>query len=258
MYPVLFQIGPITIYTYGFFVAIGLMLGISIALKQAKRDGLDYQKILDGAFYIILAGIIGSRIFYVIQNFPLYKSNLLNIFKLWEGGLVFYGGLLLGIPVAWIIIKRQGFSILNFFDLFAPSMAIGQAVGRIGCFFAGCCYGLPTQIPWEVTFTHPQSLAPKGIPLHPTQLYSSLACFIIFVILVSFRRHTRFTGELFCLYLILHSGARFTIEFFRGDPRLWFWNQTISLPQVISILIFTTAVFLYVYLKKNIQYKISK
>ena len=253
MYPILFQIGPVTIYTYGFFVATGLMLGISLALIQAKKEGYDSQKILDGVFYIILAGIIGSRIFYVIQNLASYKDSPLNVFKLWEGGLVFYGGFLLGIPVAWILIRRQGFSFLDFFDLFAPSMAIGQAVGRIGCFFAGCCYGLPTQLPWGVTFTHPQSLALKGIPLHPTQLYSSLACFIIFFILVSFRKHIRFTGQLFCLYLILHSGSRFTIEFFRGDPRPWFWNQTISLPQLISLFIFITAAFLYFYCKKTHQ-----
>jgi len=255
MHPVLFQIGPITIYTYGVFVACGFILGISLALRQAKREGYDPQIILDLAFYVILAGIIGSRIFYVIQNLSSYKGSPLSVWKIWEGGLVFHGGLLFAIPVAWILIKRQNFSFWGMLDLFAPSLAIGQALGRIGCFFAGCCYGLPTQLPWGVTFTDPKSLALQGIPIHPTQLYHLSACLMIFLILIFFRKPSRFTGQLSCLYLSLHSAFRFIIEFFRGDPRYWLWNQTITLTQVISSIVFLLAIFLYFYFKRHDQFK---
>ena len=255
MHPVLFQIGPLTIYTYGVFVASGFILGISLALRQAKKEGYDPQTILDLVFYIILAGIIGSRIFYVIQNFVSYRNSPLDVFKIWEGGLVFSGGLLFAVPVGFILIKRQRLSFWEMFDLLAPSLAIGQALGRIGCFYAGCCYGLPTQLPWGVTFTHPQSLALKGVPLHPTQLYHSSACFIIFFILIYFRKHLRFTGQLSCLYLGLHSLSRVIIEFFRGDPRVWLWGQTITLTQTISVLLFLLALFLFFYFRHYNQYE---
>jgi len=251
MHPVLFHIGHLTIYTYGVFVATGLLLGISLALRQAKREGYDHQIILDMSFYIIVVAIIGSRIFYVFQNLSFYKNNPLGVFKLWEGGLVFYGGLLFAVPVGWVFVKRHQLSFWRIFDLFAPSLAIGQAIGRIGCFFAGCCYGLPTQLPWGVTFTHPHSLALKGISLHPTQLYAACSGFIVFLILIFFRKHIRFTGQLSCIYLLFHSVFRFTIEFFRGDPRGYVFDQTISVPQTLSVLIFISTLIFYFYLLKR-------
>lgn len=251
MHPVLFQLGPITIYTYGLFVATGLLLGITLALRQARREGLNSQLLLDMFFYIILAAIIGARILYVIQNVSSYRGNPLAVFKLWEGGLVFHGGLLGAIPVAWFFIKRYDLSFWSVFDVVAPSLAIGQALGRIGCFFAGCCYGIPTDVPWAVTFTHPRSLAPLGIALHPTQLYSSLGCFIIFFVLVGLRKHRSFSGQLACLYLLFHSVFRFSVEFLRGDPKFWFWNHTLSHPQVISVGIFGSALVCYWYCRKH-------
>ncbi|RLA94719.1 MAG: prolipoprotein diacylglyceryl transferase [Deltaproteobacteria bacterium] len=246
MHPVLFQIGPLTIYTYGLFVASGLILGISLALKEAKREGYDSQVILDLVFYLILTGIIGSRVFFVAQNFSFYKASPLSIFKIWEGGLVFHGGLVFAIPVGWILVKRQKLLFWKIFDLLAPSLAIGQALGRIGCFCAGCCYGAPTELPWAVTFNHPQTLAPQGIPLHPTQLYAAAANFLIFIILMFSRQKIQFTGQLSCLYLCLHSVFRFIIELFRGDPRVWIYNHTISLTQGISILVFLAAIIISV------------
>lgn len=251
MHPVLLKIGPLSIYTYGVFAAIGLLFGISLALRQAKKEGYDPQKILDLFFYSILAGIIGSRVFYVVQHLSTFQGNLLDAFKLWEGGLVFYGGLLFAVPVAWFLLKRQNLSFWKTFDLIAPSMAIGQALGRIGCFYAGCCYGLPTQLPWGVTFTHPESLALKGIPLHPAQLYDAGAGGIIFFILIVFRKHTRFPGQLSLMYLCLHSIFRFFIELFRGDPRLWIGGHTITLTQVISISIFWLSIGLYFYFRNK-------
>jgi len=249
MHPVLFHLGPLTIYTYGFFVAVGLLVGLSLALKEAKRKGFDPQAILDLIFYAVLAGIIGARIFYVTQNFSFYKDNLLSIVKLWEGGLVFQGGLIAAIPVAWIFLKKKKLVFWKTFDVLAPYMALGQAFGRIGCFFAGCCYGKPTGIAWAVTFTDPKTLALAGIPLHPTQLYSALGLFLIFLILLVLRKFTRFPGQLSCFYLILDSSFRFFVEFFRGDPRGQFWGP-FSPAQIICIITFVVAFSLYFYLKR--------
>jgi len=248
MHPVLFKLGPLTIYTYGVFVASGFILGISLALRQARKEGYDPQTILDLVFYIIVAGIVGSRLFYIAQNLAFYRSSPLSVFMIWEGGLVFHGGLLFALPVGWILIKRHNLSFWGLFDLLAPSLAIGQALGRIGCFYAGCCYGLPTQLPWAVTFTDPKSLAFQGAPLHPAQLYAAAANCIIFLALVFFRKHIRFSGQLSCIYLGLHAVFRFVIELYRGDLRLLLFNQTISLTQVLSALLFLLAIFLYFYL----------
>ena len=252
MHPILCQVGPLTIYTYGLFVALGLLVGLSLALKEANRKGFDPQAILDLVFYTVLAGIIGARIFYVAQNFSFYKENLLSIVKIWEGGLVFQGGLIFAIPIAWALVKKKKLSFWQTFDVLAPYMALGQAFGRIGCFFAGCCYGKPTNLPWAVTFTDPKTLAFAGIPLHPTQLYSSLGLFLIFFILILWRKHTKFFGQLACLYLILDSSFRFFVEFFRNDPRGQFWGQ-FSPAQVICLITFFTAFSFYFYLKSAHQ-----
>jgi phosphatidylglycerol:prolipoprotein diacylglycerol transferase len=252
MHPVLCQVGPLTIYTYGLFVALGLLVGLSLALKEAKRKGFDSQAILDLVFYTVLAGIIGARIFYVAQNFSFYKENLWSIVKIWEGGLVFQGGLIFAIPIAWALVKKKKLSFWQTFDVLAPYMALGQAFGRIGCFFAGCCYGKSTSLPWAVTFTDPRTLALAGIPLHPTQLYSAAGLFFIFLMLFFLQKRTKFSGQLSCLYLILHSFFRFFVEFFRDDPRGQFWGQ-LSLPQGICLITFFIALFLYFYLQRAYQ-----
>lgn len=251
MHPVLFSIGPITIHAYGFFVALGLLVGISLGLREARKVGYEPQPLMDTIFYVVLAGIIGARLFYVAQNFSAYRAHPFDVFKLWEGGLVFYGALLGGLPVGWYFMKRHGYGFWALFDSFAPSFAIGQAFGRIGCFFAGCCYGCRTDVPWAVTFTHPQSLAEKGVPLHPTQLYNAAALIIIFFILYGVRNRTRFTGQLMCVYLILHSMVRFGVEYLRNDDRLYILGLPISVTQIISIALFLGGVVSYIVLSRK-------
>ena len=232
MYPVLLKFGPLTIHTYGVLVATGFLLGIGLAVLQAKKEGIPSNKIVDLGFYILLSAIIGSRLFFIFINASHYIKNPLDIFKIWEGGLVFYGGILFAIPTV----------IWNIADVFAPSIAIGHSIGRIGCFFAGCCYGKPAEgLPWAVTFTNPQSLAQIGIPLHPTQLYESAGEFINFLILITLRRYKSFDGQLFLTYVLLYSILRFIVEFFRGDIGRGFIIYNISLSQGLSILMFLIA-----------------
>lgn len=241
MYPILFTVGPITIYTYGLFIALAFLAGISLATLWAKREGIDPEKIIDLSFYLILAAIIGSRSLYVLINFNYYLAHPLAIWQIWEGGLVFYGGLIAAAAVGLIYIKKKGLHVWQIADIFAPSIALGQVIGRWGCFFAGCCYGKPTDLPWAITFHDPASLAPLGIPLYPTQLYSSLKDLIILAILILMQKRKSFHGQLFCSYIFFYAVLRFIVEFFRGDPRGFIPGGLISTAQALGVALFILA-----------------
>lgn len=243
MHPILFRLGPLTLHTYGFLVAAGFLTGIAFAVIQAKKEGIPSDKIIDLGFYIILAAIIGSRLLFILINAGHYIANPLDIFKIWEGGLVFYGGILLAVPTAIWYVTKNRLGLWNTADIFAPSIAIGHAFGRLGCFAAGCCYGkAAAALPWGVIFTDPDCLAPTNVALHPTQLYESAGEFINFLILISLRRYRTFNGQLFMSYLVLYSVLRFTVEFFRGDVERGFIFQNLSVSQGISIAMLLTGV----------------
>lgn len=237
MHPVLIRIGPLTIHTYGVLVAAGFLLGLGLAVRQAKKEGISPERIVDIGFYVLLAALIGSRLFFIAVNPGYYFRHPLDIFKIWEGGLVFYGGLILAIPTALWYMRRHDLDVWKMSDIFAPSVAIGHAIGRLGCFSAGCCFGKPADLPWAITFLDPECLATTGIPLHPTQLYESLGELINFVILVTLRRYQSFKGQLFLAYLILYSVLRFTVEIFRGDAARGYIVVGISVSQGISIIV---------------------
>ncbi len=246
MHPVLIRIGPFTIHTYGVFIAAGFLLGLALAVKQAKKEGIPQERIIDIGFYGLLAAIVGSRLFFIFINAGYYLKRPLDVFKIWEGGLVFYGGLILAIPVAIWYIRKNGLDLWKITDMFAPSLAIGHAIGRLGCFSAGCCYGRPANLPWAVTFTDPECLARIGIPLHPTQLYESIGEFLNFLILIVLRRHQSFKGQLFWTYIVLYSALRFIVEFFRGDEARGYIFSGISVSQGISIIIGLVAVIVLI------------
>jgi phosphatidylglycerol:prolipoprotein diacylglycerol transferase len=243
MHPILFKIGPLTIRAYGVLVAAGFLLGLGLAVKQAKKEGIPPDRIVDLGFYILLSALIGSRLFFVLINAGHYMKNPLDIFKIWEGGLVFYGGVLFAVPTVLWYVKKNSLGIWSTADLVAPSIAIGHAIGRIGCFFAGCCHGKPADgLLWAVTFTDPNSLAITGIPLHPTQLYESLGEFFNFFILITLRRYKSFNGQLFMSYILFYSILRFIVEFYRGDVGRGFITSWLSVSQGISILMFLVAI----------------
>lgn len=244
MYPVLFKIGYITIYTYGVFIASAFLLATFLAAMEGKRVGIDPQKIHDICFYILLSAIVGSRALFVIVNYKDFTNNPLKIIAIWEGGLVFYGGMVMAVGVVIYYLKRNKMDIWKTADVLAPFAAVGQAVGRWGCFFAGCCYGRPTSLPWGITFTNKLSLAPIGIPLHPAQIYSSINGIIIFIILMRLRLRKRFNGQIFWSYGILYSILRYILELFRGDERGYVIKNLVSTSQFISILFFITSIYM--------------
>lgn len=226
MFPILLRLGPFTLFgstfgpfslhTYGILVAAGFVVALLVILRGAKREGLPAEPTMDLAFMTVLSAIVGSRLLYVALNFGEYLAEPLRAFKVWEGGLVFHGGLLLAIPVCRYVIRRAGLPLWRTADVFAPAIAVGQAVGRLGCFAAGCCYGCPTGQTWGMTYTDPEALAPLHVPLFPVQLFSSLSGWVIFGTLLLYRRHRRAEGQVFWLYLVLASVARVIEDLFRS------------------------------------------
>ena len=251
MFPNLFTIGPFTLHSYGLLVAIGFITGITITTKLGKHEGISSEKIMDMGFIIVLSAILGSRLLYVIINSRYFIQNPLEILYIWEGGLVFSGGLLGVILIMIFYTRKHKLSLFKIGDLWAPAIAIGQAIGRLGCLMAGCCYGKPTDLGFGLTFTNPHSLAPLNIPLHPTQLYSAITGFIIFGILMLLYKKRTFNGQVFLWFLILHSTARLFVERFRGDERGIFLNSNMTTTQLVAMLILMASVISLMILKRK-------
>lgn len=251
MFPDLLTVGTFTIHTYGACIALGALLGILLITHEAKKQGYNQQQILDLAFYLLIAAIIGSRVFYILLNPGYYLQHPLEMLMIWRGGLVFYGGFLFAFAACFLYLKRKNLPFLKTCDLLVPGLALGEVFGRIGCFFAGCCYGDPTTLPWSVTFTHPHSLAKLGVPLHPTQLYASLKALLIFIILMSFRRRQRGEGQITWLYILLYAIGRLIIEQLRGDERGLLIFGVITLTQAIAFLMIPLSLVMVVYLGRR-------
>lgn len=235
MYPVLISIGSFTLYTYGLFVAIGLLSAMSLSKHLGKKEGLVPQQITDLYFVILLSAIIGARGLYVLISFDSYKDNPVDIFKIWEGGLVFFGGFIIAVIAVLIYIRQKKMPLWKTADIIAPGIALGHALGRIGCFFAGCCHGQRCDLPFAIVFTHPQSLAPLNTALHPTQLYMIASNLFLLMITLYVFKHRKFHGMVFLTYIMLYSFFRSIIEFFRGDFRGDFFLDFISLSQGIGL-----------------------
>src|ERR1044072_4569087 len=187
MYPELFSLGPITVYTYGVLLAASSLLGLQFAIARARRWGLDANRVLDLGIYIIIAALVGAKLLLVITDFDQFKASPADRLSIARSGGLFSGGLITAIAVAFWYIHRHALPFWTTCDAFAPAIALGHVTGRLGCFAAGCCYGKSTNVPWAVVFTDPAAAAnvgtPLGIPLHPTQLYESSAEVLILLLL---------------------------------------------------------------------------
>ncbi len=253
MFPILFRLGGLTIYAYGFFLILGIVVAGILAILRVRKEDLriPFERLADLFFYAVLSAIVGSRILFVLINFDLYRENPLRIFKIWEGGLVFYGGLILAIGVSIGYMRWYRLPIRKLFDLISPLLALGLFFGRIGCFFAGCCYGKETSLPWGVIFTDPNSLARLNVPLHPTQLYDAANGLVIFLFLLWKEKRKAFDGQIFLFFLLLYSTFRFFIEMLRGDPRGFLFQDVISTSQGIGIFLAILSIFMLFFLRKR-------
>ena len=232
-------IGKITIHGYGLMIAIGILCCIAMGMYRAKKYKLNPEAVIDIALYGVLAGFLGAKLLYVIVEFPAFIKDPLSV--LGSEGFVVYGGIILGVLAAIIYCKVKGLVFLEYFDLCAPSISLAQGFGRIGCFLAGCCYGRETQSFLGVVVPA-NSMAPAGIKVLPTQLFSSAGDFLITAILLLYYKKIKHTGDGGALYMILYGVGRFLIEFLRADDR---GNiGMLSTSQMISIVIVAGAVVL--------------
>jgi phosphatidylglycerol:prolipoprotein diacylglycerol transferase len=220
MFPRLFHLGSFSQSTYGVLVALAFLVALWVIARLARRAGLNSDAVVNLGILCGLSAIVGAKIMMFLVDIPYYARNPGEIFSLetLQAGGVFYGGLIAALIVAVVYMRRHHLPALPTADVFAPGIALGHGIGRLGCFAAGCCYGLPTRLPWGVRYTDPLSQVARdylGLPLHPTQLYESAAEFLIFGILYWRIRRQHAPGAIISLYLILYSTARFLVEFVR-------------------------------------------
>jgi phosphatidylglycerol:prolipoprotein diacylglycerol transferase len=224
MHPILFEIGGFPVYTYGVLLAAAYLLGLQFALVRARARGLDGNRVMDLGIWIIISALIGAKLLLLIVDFGTFRQNPRELVTLMRSGGVFYGGLIAAVVVAIWYLRRHRLPVWSVTDAFAPGIALGHVIGRMGCFFAGCCFGRATDVPWAVTFTNQYAAenvgTPLNVPIHPTQLYEAGAEFLILLVLLFMERKGRtFPGRTFWGYLLLYGITRFIIEFYRGDAR---------------------------------------
>lgn len=223
MYPELFRIHNFPINTYGVLLAVAFLVALLVAARLAARDGLPRERIYDLGLWMLLASLVGSKLL-LLWTEPIYRENWQQLFTVdfLRSGGVFYGGFIGAVAVGYLLIKRYRLPWWKTADAFAPGIALGQSIGRQGCFAAGCCWGKPTTLPWGVEFSelgHQVTGVPLGIHLHPTQLYESGAALLIFFFLLWLHRRKTFNGQVILAYAVLSAAARFIVEFYRDNFR---------------------------------------
>lgn len=280
MFPILFRLpipgfGPVTIHTYGVLLVVAFLVAIWIARRTANRAGIEGDAIVDLGVYVILGGLIGAKLLLLVVDRDFYGRQFTNILEegggpvgdmlspalgtfgevvgtlarmglsLLQAGGVFYGGLIAGVLVGLWYMRRSQMPLWKTADILAPSIALAHAFGRVGCFAAGCCYGIPTDAPWGVTFTDTYSGTLVGVPLnialHPTQIYSALGNLVLFGALLWLYKRRQFDGQVFWAYVLSYGVFRFVVEFWRGDPRGTIFNGTLSTSQFVAIVMVTVA-----------------
>jgi phosphatidylglycerol---prolipoprotein diacylglyceryl transferase len=242
MHPILLTIGPIRIYSYGVMLAIAFLVSLSLASKRSALFKITKENLNTLFLILLLSGIAGARVVYVISNFDFFINHPLDIFMINRGGLVFYGGLIFAPVFGVIYAKKKGISIADAADLLAPFIALGHSIGRIGCFLNGCCFGRPTDSIFGIRFP----LNPVAV--YPTQLFSSAGLFCIFLVLFFMQKKRKFKGQIIASYMVLYGAFRFFIEFLRGDLTPIFYNLTLT--QIISIIAVLAGLLFYISKKR--------
>jgi len=212
MFPTICQIGPLTIHSYGLMLALSVVICAICLGRDAGKLGIKPESIYDFTFWVVISGLLGARMLYVLLNFDHYLKNPKEIMMLHEGGLAWQGGFLLGALVGILYVRWKKWDLILFLDLVSPYIALGQAIGRLGCFLNGCCYGLP--------YTYGVYFPVHGQRLHPTQLYEAAGLFFIFISLKQLRKTQHVNGQIFVVYLLAASLLRFWVEYYRGDHEI--------------------------------------
>ena len=255
MHPILFELGQFPVYTYGVLLAAAYLLGLQFAIVRGRKRGLDPNRTMDLGIWIIISALIGAKALLLIVEFDTFKSNPRELMTLLRSGGVFYGGLIAAVTVALWYLWRHRMPMWTVTDVFAPGIALGHVIGRLGCLFAGCCFGIRAEsLPWAITFRSEYAAqnvgTPLNVPLHPTQLYEAGAeLLILILLLVTEGKGRPFPGRTFWGYMFLYGVSRFIIEFYRGDARGMV--GTLSTSQFVSVIIVPLSIIMLVYLSRR-------
>ena len=254
MHPILFEIAGFPVYTYGVLLAAAYLLGLQFALVRARARGLDANRVMDLGIWIIISALIGAKLLLLIVDFDTFSQNPRELLTLLRSGGVFYGGLIAAVTVAMWYMRRHRLPVWGVSDAFAPGIALGHVIGRMGCFFAGCCFGRATDVAWAVTFTNEYAAqnvgTPLHVPIHPTQLYEAGAELLILgALLLLERRGRAFPGRTFWSYMLFYGVTRFIIEFYRGDARGMVGDLSTS--QFVSVILVPVSIIMLVLLSRR-------
>ncbi len=259
MFPIFFHIGSIPIYSYGVLGAVGFLAGLSVLRREARHEGWPVERVTDWAFMSLVLGFLGARVLFVLTQAEYFFKNPGASLLIWQGGFVFYGGLIAVLPYGLWFAKKNRLDLLKFTDAVTLSTALGHAISRIGCFTTGCCFGTPTDLPWGFVITS-ESVPEiwRGQHLHPTPLYETLGLLGLFVLLLRMKRHRKYSGQIALGYFAGYPLLRFFLEFLRGDPargELPFpiFGIEISTSQFISLIFFLASLWLYFYLHRRVS-----
>lgn len=270
MYPVIHEFDlfgllkdPASLHTYGVLIATGFLIAMNLAKRQAARENEDPDRVVDLSFYVLLFGLIGSRLVFILTKYRDYLHNPIEIVMFWRGGLVWYGGFIAAAGYVAYYCRKHQLSYPKYADMFIPYVALAHSFGRLGCVAAGCCFGEPGEVPWAIVFPNGSmahaahqsaglvGLGDAALPVHPTQLYESGFEMAMFWLLLLWRPHKRFHGQLFLIWLAIYPIARTIIELYRGDKERGVWLLGLSTSQYISIGVAGFAVWLYLRLRKG-------
>lgn len=244
MHSILFRIGPVPIRAYGLMLWLGMVLGLLRTLRAARGTSIKSEYVVDLGLYAVLAGIVGAHIGSILLDLPFYIKNPSEITGIWKGvfspsggirGLSFHAGLISALLVGYLYTRKKRINYLEVVDLFAPGLVIGYAITRIGCFLNGCCYGIPTSLPWGVRFQCEGAPGTLTAPSHPTQIYAVIVSALIYFGLTVVEKRRRFTGQVFLSYLCLYAIYRFLIEFLRKGVTADVAFAGLTEAQIVSI-----------------------
>lgn len=268
MYRVIFKIGPFSLYSYGLMMALAFVAALYVSTLIAKKRGIERERLVDLATWIIIGSIIGARLWFVVENITFFKNDLMGILRIWEGGMVFYGGFLGGAAAGLYYVRKNKLPLALLADIIAPGFALGISLGRIGCFLNGCCYGklsstcsiafpardFPPPYYQQLRDGLISSNAPHSLPVIPTQLIASGAALLIFGILLFIIKRNMRRGAVFSIFLILYGIDRFIVDFFRHYSADAMKLGLISFSQMTSIvLVLLGSIFLFLIYSKRKQ-----
>lgn len=244
MFPVIAKFGPLTLHSYGLMLALGFGAAIWLAMRRAPHFDIEPAHILDLSLWVVLAAMVGSRLMFVALYWEDFSSDLLKIVKPPYEGLVWYGGFILALPVGLLYARRRKWNMLTVMDVCAPAVALGHAIGRVGCVLHGCCFGSPTSLPWGICYPK-GSLASETYPgaaVHPSQLYESAGDLALMGLLLWFSPRRRYPGHILAWFLVGEGLVRFLVEFTRGDDRGTLISPVLSPSQWISLAVMAVGV----------------